>query len=164
MFCIRFPPSYTKSVIFFPRQKRHLPIIPFPRNCLMKTTCRVSLDSRGCILHQLPDRFRSRCFSDISSLNPPLSIGHRGLDHSFIPTGSNAAVLQSPQTGTSIRQQYGILSLLLTTFSFRHVDKTTQGAFIEIRRQTQLGQNIEQTYITSKLLSRQERFESDEEN
>ena len=26
------------------------------------------------IFHQLPDRFRSRSFSDISSLNPPLSI------------------------------------------------------------------------------------------
>jgi hypothetical protein len=48
--------------------------LPFSPNCWVKTTCRVSLDSRGCIFHQLPGRFRSRSFSDRSSLNPPLSI------------------------------------------------------------------------------------------
>ncbi len=75
LFCIYMFPIYTKHLLLtFHDFKRHLSILSFSPNCLVKTTCQVSLDSRGCIFHQLPDRFRSKSFSDISSLNPPLSI------------------------------------------------------------------------------------------
>ena len=72
--CSPYNRLYKTSITCLPRSKRHLSILPFPPNCFVKTTCQVSLDSRGCIFHQLPDRFRSRSFSDISSLNPPLSV------------------------------------------------------------------------------------------
>ena len=62
-----------KYVISISRHKRHLSLTTFSHNCYAKTTSRGYLDSRGCIIHQLPDRLRSSSLRDICFLIPQLS-------------------------------------------------------------------------------------------
>ena len=62
-----------KYVISISRHKRHLSLTTFSHNCYAKTTSQGYLDSRGCIIHQLPDRLRSSSLRDIFSLIPQLS-------------------------------------------------------------------------------------------